>query len=192
MNLPLYLCTKLIKMKKISWLILIGVCISIFSFSSCFNESEYFDIANQRLEKYKPKNKNLVIIVDYRKNILSKRLYVLDMKNKKIILESRVSHAWNSGFLYVNDYSNLEGSNKSSRGNFITRGTKYGKYGYSMIIDGLDGKLNNKVKNRSVIFHSSNKMPTIWSLGCFATPEDTNKKIIDLTKNGVLVCVIDL
>jgi hypothetical protein len=30
-----------------------------------------------------------------------------------------------------------------------------------------------------------------WSNGCFATPEEKNKKIIDMTKNGVLVCVID-
>ena len=179
-------------MKKISWVLLIGLLVTTFSFTSSFNESEYFDVANQRVKQYKPKNKNLVIVVDNRKSIISKRLYVLDMENQKIIIKSRVSHAWNSGFLYANDYSNVSGSNKSSKGNFITRGTKFGKYGYSMIIDGLDGKLNNNVRNRSVIFHSSNKMSTIWSAGCFATPEETNKKIIDLTKNGVLVCVIDL
>jgi hypothetical protein len=32
-------------------------------------------------------------------------------------------------------------------------------------------------------------MKTRWSWGCFATPEETNKKLIDLIKNGCLVYV---
>jgi hypothetical protein len=34
-------------------------------------------------------------------------------------------------------------------------------------------------------------MKTLWSNGCFATSEEINRKLIDLTKGGVLVCVID-
>jgi len=34
-------------------------------------------------------------------------------------------------------------------------------------------------------------MDYLWSRGCFATPEDINNKIISLTNNGCLVCVID-
>jgi hypothetical protein len=60
-----------------------------------------------------------------------------------------------------------------------------------MIIDGLDNGINNNARSRAVIFHSDRKMKTKWSNGCFATPEEINKKIIDLTKNGVLVCVIE-
>ena len=60
-----------------------------------------------------------------------------------------------------------------------------------MIIDGLDKGVNNNAKSRAIIFHSDTKMKTKWSNGCFATPEDINEKIINLTKNGVLVCVID-
>ena len=79
----------------------------------------------------------------------------------------------------------------SSAGCFSTAGTRFGKYGYSMVIRGLDRGVNNNVEARRIIFHSSKKMKTLWSLGCFATPEETNKKIIDLTKNGCLVCVIN-
>lgn len=158
---------------------------------NAFSQSKYFYVAEQRIKKYNPKRKDLVIVVDYRKNILTERLYVLDMVNRKVLISSRVSHAWESGALYVNEYSNRGGSNMTSKGNYITRGTTYGKFGYSMIIDGLDNGINNNAKSRAVIFHSDRKMSTKWSRGCFATPEETNKRIIDMTKNGVLVCVID-
>ena len=60
-----------------------------------------------------------------------------------------------------------------------------------MIIDGLDDGVNDNARSRAIIFHSDTKMKTKWSKGCFATPEKINKKIINLTKNGVLVCIID-
>jgi hypothetical protein len=146
-------------------------------------QTKYFDYAKEKMKKYNPKRKDYVIIVDYTKNILKERLYV--------VLSCRVSHAWNSGVLHPNLYSNQHGSNKTSKGNYITKGTKYGKFGYSMVIEGLDYGINNNARSRAVIFHSDTKMKTKWSNGCFATSESNNKKIIDMTKNGVLVCVID-
>ena len=159
--------------------------------SSSSAQGEYFEYAKKQVSKYNPPRKDLVIIIDYRKNILSDRLFVINLNTGKIILKSTVSHAWNSGFMRPTNYSNLPGSEKSSKGNYITLGTKYGKFGYSMIVRGLDGKVNNNAQSRAIIFHSNEKMKTKWSQGCFATPEDVNRKIIDKTKNGTLVCVID-
>lgn len=170
---------------------LLIVVLSVVFKGECQAQSNYFGLAKERITKYNPKRKDLVIIVDYRKNIFSDRLFILDMNKNQIILSSKVSHAWNSGFLYPNSYSNTSGSNKTSKGNFITKGTKQGYFGYSMIIEGLDYGINENARSRAIIFHSDYKMKTKWSNGCFATPEKTNKKIIDLTKNGVLVCVID-
>jgi hypothetical protein len=153
--------------------------------------TNYFEIAAQRQNEYKPKRKDLVIVVDYRKSILSERLYVLDMINKKVLLSSKVSHAWNSGVLYPNNYSNANGSEKTSKGNYITLEPYQGGYGYSMKVAGQDPGINSNAKDRLVVFHSDKKMKRWWSKGCFATPEEANKKIIDMTKNGVLVCVID-
>lgn len=176
-------------MKKI--IILVVLILVVISTHSKPSSSSYFDVAEQRIEKYNPKRKDLVIIVDYRKNILSERIFVLDMKKKEIILSENVSHAWNSGLLFPKLYSNTPGSYKSSKGTFITRGTRYGSYGYSMVIDGLDHGVNNNTKSRYILFHSNAKTKTKWSAGCFSTSEEVNKKIIDLTKGGVLVCVID-
>lgn len=172
-------------------LIIFLITFLIITTVTAFSDSNYFTIAEKRINKYNPKRKDYVIIVDYTKNIFSERLFVLDMKQRKIIISSKVSHAWNSGFLYPSSYSNKNGTNKSCKGNFITIGSKFGSFGYSMVIDGLDRGVNNNARSRAIIFHPDTKMKTKWSNGCFATSESVNKKIIDLTKNGVLVCVID-
>jgi hypothetical protein len=154
-------------------------------------DTEYYLVAKKQVAKYNPKRKDYVIIIDYQKNILADRLFVINMKSGEVIISSKVSHAFNSGIMFATDFSNKLGSNKSSKGNYITKGTKYGSFGYSMIISGLDKGINDNAQNRSVIFHPDTKMKYKWSKGCFATPEETNKKIIDLTKNGCLVCVIE-
>ena len=175
-------------MKKI---ILILVVILIGGVLLSATSKDYYSIAFERQKIYNPKRKDYVIVVDYTKNIFSKRLFVLDMKTKKVILSSTVSHAYNSGILTPTNFSNLNGSKKTSKGNYITMGTRYGKFGYSMVIKGLDYGVNDNAQSRLIIFHSDKKMKYIWSSGCFATPEEINKKIINLTKNGCLICVIN-
>jgi len=171
--------------------IITSLTISLIVLFTSFDEGGYYKIANDAIKKYNPKRKDYVIIVDYRKNILTERLFVMNMDNQKIVISTEVSHAWKSGVLYPSDYSNKSGSNKSSKGCFITEGTKQGRFGYSMIIRGLDNGVNNNAKSRAVIFHSTKKMSNLWSNGCFATSDEVNKQIIDLTKNGCLVVVID-
>lgn len=178
-----------VKTTGMKYFFLIILFFTIFLTSNA--QEEYFKYAKTQVSKYNPPRKDLVIIIDYRKNIMSDRLFVINLKTGKIVLESTVSHAWNSGVLYATKYSNTPKSEKSSKGNYITLGTKYGKFGYSMIIRGMDYKVNHNAQSRAIIFHSNRKMKTKWSQGCFATPEDINKKIINMTKNGTLVCVID-
>jgi hypothetical protein len=146
-------------------------------------------LACELANKYKVSNQRYVTIIDYSKPITAQRLFIVDMKSRRVILRLRVSHAYNSGLLYATEFSNVPGSEKSSLGAYITGGTKYGRFGYSMYLKGLDSGVNSNAYMRAIIFHSSKKMKTIWSAGCFATDEATNKKIIDLIKGGSLVYV---
>ncbi len=153
--------------------------------------TDYFSIAKNKIRHYQPKRRDYVIIIDYRKSILQKRLYVLDMHLGKNIIESRVAHAIKSGLMYPTKYSNQFGSNTSSKGVFITGKTTISpKFGYAMLIEGLDKGINNNARKREIIFHSDKNMSTKWSFGCFATPEEINKQLINLTKNGCLVVVL--
>ena len=152
------------------------------------DNNSYFKIAKSKLQQFNPKHKDYVVIIDYRKNIFSERLYLLDTKNEKIILNCRVSHAWASGFFYPKYTSNVSGSEKSSVGAFITKNSRPGQYGYSMVIKGVENGKNNNVEKRVIIFHPTRNP---WSKGCFATSKENNKVIIDHMKNGRLVYVIN-
>jgi|688.fasta_scaffold325561_2 hypothetical protein len=151
------------------------------------SNNEYFELANQKIQKYNPPRKDYVIIIDYRKNLLSKRLFVLDMKSNKVVVESRVTHALNSGKLYATDFSNTPNSKKSCVGALLTQNPRMGRYGYSMVVRGLDQGINDNIKKRVIIFHPT-RAP--WSEGCFAASRETIKKVIDLTHDGCLVYVI--
>lgn len=151
---------------------------------------DYNTVVDSTVQKYKPKRKDYVIIIDYNLGIFSERLFVVDIKTKKIVLQCKVSHAYNSGLIYPTDFSNTPGTNKTCIGVFQTQNTKMGRFGYSMVIDGLDNNINDNAKERAIIFHSTKLMSTPWSNGCFATEESVNKKIIDLTHDGCLVVVL--
>ena len=171
------------------FLVTFGVVVATSTFVMGQNP-DYRVLIDERIKAYDPSRRDYVAVIDYKKGIFSDRLYIINVKTNETIIKSRVSHAWNSGSIYPTDFSNFPGSEKSCYGTFITRGTYNGKFGYSMIVDGLDQGVNNKARSRAIIFHPSDKMKTPWSSGCFATPEATNRKIIDQIKNGCLVIVI--
>jgi hypothetical protein len=146
------------------------------------------DLAKQKQIQYNTPNKHYVVIIDYTKPIDDVRLFVVDMEKSTIVLRSTVAHARNSGLMFAKDYSNEMNTKKSSPGAYQTKGTYFGGFGYSMIIKGLES-VNNNAERRYIIFHSNRLMKTKYSWGCFATPEETNKKIINMVKDGCLVYV---
>lgn len=180
-------------MKRIKSIVfyLIIILIGFGTFTLLMGQnSDYKDLISEKIKSYNPPRKDYVIVIDYKKSILSERLYVIDVKTNEVVIKSKVSHAFNSGLFYPTDFSNVPGTNKSCYGSFFTGSTVYGKFGYSMWVHGQDRGINNNACSRAIIFHPDTKMKTIWSAGCFATSEETNKKIIDLTKNGCLVIVL--
>ena len=131
-------------------------------------------------------NKRYVTIVDFSKSIIEYRLYVIDMKKEKIILKSKVAHGIRSGLLFASKFSDVNGSKMSSLGAFISKGTYYGTWGYSMKLKGLEFQ-NKHAEERTIVFHSVKKMKTKWSSGCFSVPDEINKELINLIKDGTLI-----
>lgn len=132
------------------------------------------------------------IIVDYRLPHFIKRLWVVDLNTGKTLVSSRVSHASKSGRWLPTEFSNVPGSNMSSKGLFKTSHryeSKHGKgvYKIGMRIIGLEAH-NNKVLERAIVFHTGDG----WSSGCFMTGSIINKKIIDLTENGAPMLVLGI
>lgn len=129
-------------------------------------------------------NKRYVTLVDYRQNIFQPRLYVYDMQQRKVVLTSRVAHAFNSGILYPTSFSNVVGSEQSCCGTFFTAETYQGKYGYSLRIDGTSPG-NTNARARKVIIHSG----YTWSAACFMTTPKINNRLINLIKGRSLFVV---
>ena len=153
----------------------------------------FIAIAKEKQVYYNPPNKKYVVIIDYTKPMLTDRLFLIDMEKKEIIIKTKVSHAINTGKEYPTQFSNEIGSEKSSYGGFITAETYFGKYGYSLVIDGKDKGINDNARRRKIIFHSTKKMSNPkypLTYGCFATSEEINSELIDLIKNGCLIYVI--
>jgi hypothetical protein len=176
-------------MKTLKLFIVLILIFTVVAFIPAKSQN-YGDIVDSTLTKYNPKRKDYAIVVDYNLGIFSERLFVINIKTKEIVIQSKVSHAFNSGVIYPTSLSNITGTNKTCVGVFETENTKFGRFGYSMVINGLDHGINDNAKQRAIIFHSNKLMKTSWSNGCFATDENTNKKIIDLTNNGCLVIVL--
>ena len=127
------------------------------------------ELLSKAKREYKAKrtrlrNKRYVTIVDYRKNLLQERLYVYDLKKQRVVLKSRVAHAFRSGVLYPTAFSNVEGSEQGCYGTFITAETYEGKFGYAMRIDGISST-NTKARARAIIFHKG----YTYSASCFMT-----------------------
>ncbi|MEY8591328.1 murein L,D-transpeptidase catalytic domain family protein [Butyricimonas hominis] len=142
--------------------------------------------------------KDILTLIDFSKPSTEKRLYVVNLRLKKLLYVSYVSHGRNSGEKYATSFSNKEGSYKSSLGFYRTENTYYGKNGYSLILDGLEKGINDNAKERAIVMHGAAYADpsTIRScgrlgrsLGCPALPLTVCKKIIDTIKGGTLLYI---
>ncbi|MEN9917958.1 MAG: hypothetical protein RL662_394 [Bacteroidota bacterium] len=148
--------------------------------------------------KIKVKSKEIMTVIDFTKPSTEERLYVIDMKNKRLLFKSHVSHGKNSGDNYATSFSNQNGSFKSSLGFYLTENTYIGKNGYSLILNGLERGINDKAKERAIVIHGADyaNPSTIKSsgrlgrsLGCPALPQAVSRVIINTIKDGTLLYI---
>ncbi|OFX26452.1 MAG: hypothetical protein A2041_00485 [Bacteroidetes bacterium GWA2_31_9b] len=149
-------------------------------------------------EKNLIKNNSILTIIDFSRPSTDKRLFILDLKNEKVIKNTLVAHGVNSGNNMAESFSNNQHSNKSSLGFYITKGTYSGKHGYSLRIDGKNIGLNNNALKRDIVIHGADYVSEDFikkngrigrSFGCPAVPVEENQEIIDLIKNGTCLYI---
>jgi hypothetical protein len=138
-------------------------------------------------------NDSIVTIIDFSLPSNKKRLFVLDIKNYKVLFNSLVAHGQNTGRDWATSFSNQNESHKSSPGFYVTMGTYEGKNGYSLKLEGLENGINDKAYERGIVMHGaeyvSQDMANArgWvgrSHGCPAVPAQLNRPIINTIKNG--------
>lgn len=93
--------------------------------------------------------------MDFSQSSRKKRFYLLDIKNKKLLENTYVAHGKNSGMDMAKSFSNVIGSEKSSLGFYITKGTYTGKNGFSLRMAGLDRGFNDNAEKRAIVVHGA-------------------------------------
>lgn len=144
------------------------------------------------------KTRSIITFIDFSKPSIEKRLYVVDLENKKLLFNTYVSHGRNSGGNFATQFSNQSGSYKSSLGFFLTKNTYQGKNGYSLRLGGLEKGINDKAEARAIVIHGakySNEEVIKQngrlgrSLGCPALPTALSREIIDTIKGGSVLFI---
>lgn len=147
----------------------------------------YYKLSDQNLVK-----KEILTIIDFTLSSTKKRLWVLDMKNQKVLFHCVVSHGKNTGGEFATKFSNTVNSLQSSLGFYITGETYFGKNGLSLFIDGKEQQFNSKARERYVVMHGAEyanpefaaKLGRLGrSYGCPAVPTALTQEIIDTIKD---------
>jgi hypothetical protein len=138
-------------------------------------------------------NDSILAIVDFSQPSFKKRLYILDMKNYKVLFNTLVAHGKNSGAANATSFSNQPESLKSSPGFYVTGGTYNGSNGYSLRLEGMDRGFNDNAYNRAIVMHGADYVSQDFinargfigrSWGCPAVPARLAAPIINTLKNG--------
>lgn len=150
-----------------------------------------FEIALEGYAKLKKDgrlgDKNILTIIDFSISSNQKRLWVIDLDNKKILHHTLVAHGRNTGQEFARNFSNTPESYKSSLGFYVTGTTYFGKHGLSLYLEGVEKGVNDNAKRRSIVMHGAAYVSPDFikkygrlgrSLGCPALPMDESKAVI--------------
>jgi hypothetical protein len=137
---------------------------------------------------------SVLAIADMTQPSTAKRLYVIDLKNKALLLRTHVAHGQGSGELHCTSFSNREGSHATSKGLYrVGSEIVSPKHGPALLLHGLEKGLNDQALAREVIIHGADYVSTGFiaehgrlgrSWGCPAVSRAEMPRIIDLLAGG--------
>jgi len=138
-------------------------------------------------------NTDVITICDFSLSSRQKRLFIINLKNCELLLNTYVAHGRRSGMEYARSFSNKTNSHQSSLGFYITRNQYYGENGLSLRLDGIEKGFNDKALRRNIVIHGSGYANDDFlntnsflgrSYGCPAVPEGEIETIVNTIKEG--------
>lgn len=144
-------------------------------------------------------NKAILTIADFDQASTKKRLYIIDLAQKKVLLNTWVAHGQNTGANESVKFSNKNNSFASSLGFYVTGEIYRGVHGRSLRLDGMDLGFNDNARMRSIVVHGAAYVSagTINALGrlgrsqgCPAVAPELSEKVIN-TIGGKTVMFIN-
>ena len=159
---------------------------------------EIFAKAMTGRESWVFSKKHLLTIIDFSQPSYNKRLFVVDLRNERLLYRTYVAHGRETGLTYAREFSNTPDSHQSSLGFYRTAETYRGKHGYSLRLDGLESQINDLARQRAIVMHAADYARESFvqeygrlgrSLGCPALPPELSQEIITRIKDGSCVFV---
>ena len=150
-------------------------------------------------------NRRYLTLVDYSKPISARRLFILNLKSGKVA-RLHVSHGRGSDPRRTGTpqkFSNIEGTQASSVGFYVTRRAYDGRFGYSLRLRGLS-ETNSLAEQRSIVLHPYFVGPGYEQIyreqagrvcvnggclteGCLGIPHASVERVIDNLKEGSII-----
>ena len=152
--------------------------------------------ALKAIERGDVTNPGTLTVIDFSKPSTSRRMWVYDLRSRRLLFDELVSHGRGSGVAMATAFSNEPESNRSSLGLYRTAETYIGKHGYSLRIDGLEPGINDKARERAIVMHAADYVNETAaraqgylgrSLGCPALRPEVARQVIDAVKGGGLL-----
>ncbi|MNF81050.1 hypothetical protein D3C84_633080 [compost metagenome] len=135
-------------------------------------------------------------MIDYSLPSTEQRLWVFDLKRRKLLFHELVAHGRNSGENMATLFSNKNESHATSLGLFRTQQSYRGQNGYSLRMEGLEPGFNDNAFDRAIVIHGAPYVSPVLarangrigrSLGCPAVRPAIAQKLIDSMKDGQLL-----
>lgn len=156
-----------------------------------------FELAQKGFKKMwlqgRLQNDSVISIIDFSQSSDKKRLFVLDLKNYRLLYNTLVAHGRRTGKLWAQSFSNKPSSLKSSIGFYVTGHPYDGNNGYSLKLEGIERGFNNNAERRGIVLHGAGYVCDSYineqgfigrSEGCPAVPRELAADIINTIKDG--------
>lgn len=158
-------------------------------------EEEAFRAAFNRCNQAGTAN-SILAIADMTRPSTEKRLFIIDLKERKLLLQTWVAHGKNSGELYCEHVSNRSGSLQTSKGLYrVGQKIISPKHGEALLLHGLDPGVNSAALQREIIIHGADYVSADFiarhgrlgrSFGCPAVPREVMPKVAELLEGEML------
>ena len=154
------------------------------------------DVAAAAVQRGDAPAPGTLTVIDFSRPSTVKRMWVYDLRSRKLLFEEVVSHGRGSGRTLATSFSNDPESYQSSLGLYRTAETYVGKHGYSLRLDGLEAGINDRARERAIVMHGADYVDPRAaqaqgylgrSLGCPALRPQVTRQLIEAVKDGGLL-----
>jgi len=134
---------------------------------------------------------SVITVVDFNKSSRDKRMWIIDLVEKHLLINTWVAHGQGSGDEMANSFSNTDESHQSSLGFYLADDIYVGKHGRSLRLDGLDAGFNDAARAREIVVHAApyvsqstiNQLGRLGrSWGCPAVSPEVSEQVINTIK----------